>query len=685
MGAKAGSCRIAMLGVFMFSTSNELLYAYGNKELLSCMLKNSAMTLTSDHLRSSTSSGVYSDGGSLERGRNSQSDSKEHDGSILSLESSKFVIADSLLPLISIYRASAEVFGDAQQFIESIYFRIVFKPLKDSSLVVTVSEVSINALKRQQQITDMISRLTEFYHGPLLGQTTSAVGFLQLANHRFEQRITVMLDAFSDTNSFGAGSTVRNRTNELDITARVVTAESVEKILSELRILLQELYASMGSICCLLFVSGRFMGFTQADADDVIKYYLPSIAELANFIDLTDVRAHVTIDGRSSSDMELSQASCSRDKTHTETKSVVGSVKIIMHIFKAWMSVGNGKRLLSNVFGIGLSNEIALLWVTVADYSNVLDCLNWLLTKLCVNYLLRNESESLMAIDGKIDRFCTAMKEISADKRVGFDSCSTTFLRNAGTTAQFVKSLWRGIQSELVEATDDHKQISHRKDKHTSMTTLYAMFNRQLWSLALKASTKEHKTQRKQDSHLKRRYYKLDSMLTYFKHHLRNIMLEICMKSFHNAKKFQLPHLAATVRNFFLKRAMDRVAMTLSDLPAHHLRLRKHLHPSVNRLDMIAYTYVQNEQGIRLTFIPGQLMSTSRESGKEACYVLRFSLFSTLVPKRCIRPQKHREHAIQCTAVFDGFVNRELAVRQTTLLADALRGTVQDNSRYLIS
>ncbi|KHN86616.1 hypothetical protein Tcan_04485 [Toxocara canis] len=685
-----------MLGVFMFSTSNELLYAYGNKELLSCMLKNSAMTLTSDHLRSSTSSGVYSDGGSLERGRNSQSDSKEHDGSILSLESNKFVIADSLLPLISIYRASAEVFGDAQQFIESIYFRIVFKPLKDSSLVVTVSEVSINALKRQQQITDMISRLTEFYHGPLLGQTTSAVGFLQLANHRFEQRITVMLDAFSDTNSFGAGSTVRNRTNELDITARVVTAESVEKILSELRILLQELYASMGSICCLLFVSGRFMGFTQADADDVIKYYLPSIAELANFIDLTDVRAHVTIDGRSSSDMELSQA---------------------------WMSVGNGKRLLSNVFGIGLSNEIALLWVTVADYSNVLDCLNWLLTKLCVNYLLRNESESLMAIDGKIDRFCTAMKEISADKRVGFDSCSTTFLRNAGTTAQFVKSLWRGIQSELVEATDDHKQISHRKDKHTSMTTLYAMFNRQLWSLALKASTKEHKTQRKQDSHLKRRYYKLDSMLTYFKHHLRNIMLEICMKSFHNAKKFQLPHLAATVRNFFLKRAMDRVAMTLSDLPAHHLRLRKHLHPSVNRLDMIAYTYVQNEQGIRLTFIPDEYsfmrellemdsmlnhqqtsklccktlhgstyllvtvskFSDRRESGKEACYVLRFSLFSTLVPKRCIRPQKHREHAIQCTAVFDGFVNRELAVRQTTLLADALRGTVQDNSRYLIS
>ncbi|VDK43038.1 unnamed protein product [Anisakis simplex] len=58
-----------MLGVFVFSASNELLYAYGNPELSSQMTKNSRIALISDRLCASTSSGVYSDGSSFEHGR----------------------------------------------------------------------------------------------------------------------------------------------------------------------------------------------------------------------------------------------------------------------------------------------------------------------------------------------------------------------------------------------------------------------------------------------------------------------------------------------------------------------------------------------------------------------------------------------------------------------------------------
>lgn len=56
-------------------------------------------------------------------------------------EAEKFVLADSFLPLISIYRASEEVLADAQQFIESPQFRIAFEPLVDSSFILTISDM----------------------------------------------------------------------------------------------------------------------------------------------------------------------------------------------------------------------------------------------------------------------------------------------------------------------------------------------------------------------------------------------------------------------------------------------------------------------------------------------------------------------------------------------------------------
>lgn len=78
--------------------------------------------------------------------------------------------------------------------------------------------------------------------------------------------------------------------------------------------------------------------------------------------------------------------------------------------------------------------------VTRADYSNALNGLSSLLTKLNIGYVMHNCNERVATIDKHINYICTTLREIAADKRAGRDSFDTTFLRNADTTVHFVQA-----------------------------------------------------------------------------------------------------------------------------------------------------------------------------------------------------------------------------------------------------
>uniref|UniRef100_A0A9J2PBX2 Uncharacterized protein n=1 Tax=Ascaris lumbricoides TaxID=6252 RepID=A0A9J2PBX2_ASCLU len=680
-----------MLGLFVFSGSNELLHAYGNTELCSRILKNRGMSTMSDRLRSSTSSGVYSDGSSLERTPSSQAEINEHGRSMFSLEAEKFALADSFLPLISIYRASEEVLADAQQFIESPQFRIAFEPLVDSSFILTISDIEVKALTKQQEFTDAVSRLINFHHGPLLGYTYSTVSSLQMAKHRFEMSITGMLNTLADPTNFGNESGITGRINELDISAPFLFSEIAEKSFPRLRLLSEQLSVSNFGNSCLLFLDGRLLCFMQTETDTCRKYPLRSIIELANFVSMTSLQTDMRIEGRS----------------HP-----------VVNFAQVWVDTVQGKRLLNNAFEIHLTNSAVILCVTRADYSNALNGLSSLLTKLNIGYVMHNCNERVATIDKHINYICTTLREIAADKRAGRDSFDTTFLRNADTT-----NLWHGIRNEVMSTSGENMKLSYRYGWNISNTPMRGLSKRHLWPFTVKTRTTDYKIRRIQETNMEKRYYKLASMLTYFKHHLKSIMAEIYIKSSQNGKSFHLPRLEDAVQKFFLKYPIDHAALSIPDVYIYRSRLRDFLHPSLKRLDMLAYTCLKREQRFRLTFIPEEYafmrellemesavnggvekkmwsvtmhgsiyllvtvlhLTTQATNSKESYSLFARSLLSTLMPERCSRLQKRKAEALQCTAVFDGFVNRELALRQTTILAATLQRTVYENLHHLNS
>uniref|UniRef100_A0A914ZE96 Uncharacterized protein n=1 Tax=Parascaris univalens TaxID=6257 RepID=A0A914ZE96_PARUN len=216
---------------------------------------------------------------------------------------------------------------------------------------------------------------------------------------------------------------------------------------------------------------------------------------------------------------------------------------------------------------------------------------------------MHNCSERVATIDKHISYICTTLREIAVDKRAGRDSFDTTFLRNAETTVHFVQNLWHGIRNEVTLTNGENVKLSYRYRRNTSDPPVRR--KKHLWPFTVKTRITDYKIRRIQETNMEKRYFKLESMLTYFKHHLKGIMAEIYIKSSENGKSFHLPRLEDTVQKFFLKYPIDYATLSMPDVYICRSRLWDSLHPSLKRLDMLAYTCLEREQRFRLSFIPG--------------------------------------------------------------------------------
>lgn len=670
-----------MLGVLIFSSRNELLHFNGNSEFHFQLLKNSEFTIPPPNVCASTSSGVYSESLCSEQVGETV---KRKTGCIVGnrfSELDKYLLTQAFLPLITLYRANAEAFHDSYEEIESGDVKILLNAAEDSSLVVTISR-TLAKRKKQRELSEMVRRLVGFFYGPLLDYAGTELSSVKLSKKHFDKILQQIVDVFDLSTTLPSRELIANMLLEVDCRNSILLSRGVRKNLTALQRISGFMQTFIGDNRCLLLAEGKVLCCTGVLENE---HSSEGIEELT-FVN---------------------------EIAHMENGSKCGKkLRSDTSVVQVWMKRGQRSRSLSNVFQVSLPDNVVLMLVTSAEYSAILDGIGDLLKKVRLDYICSDLLGTIREVESSIFQLCAALTDILGDPcnhDIGFDMNDTTFLKNINRTTDFLKSLWHMIKGEFIELSNKIRSDPSYSKQISPQISLNALKRKLLSRIC--GSAVVSKNSRSEVCIYVRDMVnlKLESMIAHFRRQLRSIMQELCCKSLYNAKNFRFALFESAVEKALSRYPIDMPCLVLPSPALRDSVIRSLFRPALYALDMSAYTYVNYFRRVRLSFVPDDLRFTERAAcfdaiakaydGVQLClggatdnkYLLvritktakenrsRRSFLNSLLPNRCATSLKHDLCSYQCTAIFEGAVNFELAWKQTQKLATTLNHLTKES------